>query len=262
MSSDRKAVPVAILLMILLCVGSGVFVASCDRYFKQNGPLQAPSLIPGAEYVGQDVCVVCHDKQAAEFRGAAHASFAVFMKGADEKVQTGEGCESCHGPGSLHVEGRGDKTKIIRADWKTCTSCHLEKKASFSKRYHHPVPEGRITCASCHDPHKGAKPVFRAEEINKTCFECHPDKRGPWTFEHDAVLHDGCTVCHEPHGSNVNKMLVADQANLCLRCHFDRKSHPGIGDFAHSSGKYLLRGCANCHRWIHGSNFDRYFLNL
>jgi predicted CXXCH cytochrome family protein len=263
MFANRKAMPVASLLVVLLCVGAGVFLASCDRLFKSNGPTPAVALIPGAEFVGQDKCEVCHVKQAGEFRGATHASFTVFMKDPDDKRNIGEGCESCHGPGSLHIESRGDKSKIIRTDWRTCTACHLEKRTALMKRYHHPIEEGRMTCSDCHDPHKGMKPVWRAEEINKTCYECHPDLRGPWVFQHDAVTQEGCVKCHDPHGTDIRMMLVADVAQVCLQCHFDRKQHPGIGDFAHpnASGRFLKQGCTACHPGIHGSNFSHYLFS-
>ena len=246
-----------LILLMITALGWGALVAlvSCEL-FRYEPLTLAPINIPGAVYAGMETCGACHEKKIAEFRGAPHAAFAV-LEADEEDGPKGEGCESCHGPGSLHIEGEGDKSKILKGDWRQCFACHLDKKSQFSLRYHHPVTEGRMTCSDCHDPHKGAKPVFRAEEANETCFSCHPDKRGPWTFPHEAVTEDGCSSCHNPHGSHINKLLVADAANLCMRCHFEAVRHPSIGRFSHSSGKYLLRGCHNCHRAIYGSTFSK-----
>lgn len=241
-------------VVVAALVAAGASIASCSL-LRYEPVTVRPALIPGAEYVGMSVCVTCHEKQAAEFRGAPHSAFTLAEKETAEKV-VGEGCETCHGPGSLHIQDRYNKSKILKGDWRACTTCHQDKKARFNERYHHPVPEGRMSCTDCHDPHKGQRPVSRVQAVNDNCFKCHPDKRGPWAFDHDAVRLDGCTVCHEPHGTNVKKMLVADTPNLCLRCHFDPVKHPGIAAFGHSGGSYLLRGCFNCHRAVHGSNLS------
>jgi predicted CXXCH cytochrome family protein len=254
----KSSRPLARWLGIGGCLIGVVVLASCSLFQHQDA-VMAPPTIPGAEYVGTETCIVCHTKQAGDFRGAVHAAFylpeGVNAKG--EEVHRGEGCESCHGPGSLHIAGRGDKSKIVKGDWRTCTGCHLEKAAKLHSRFHHPIAEGRMSCTACHDPHSARRPVFRTEENNNKCFECHPDKKGPWTFTHDAVTEDGCTACHDPHGSNVDKMLVANPLNLCLRCHFDITTYPSIGTHDHKDD--LPRGgCENCHRGIHGSNFSQH----
>ena len=56
--------------------------------------------IPGATPEGAETCTMCHAEIAKDFRHAFHA-------------QQGVECEQCHGPGSLHVQGGGDVSKII-----------------------------------------------------------------------------------------------------------------------------------------------------
>ena len=67
------------------------------------------------------------------------------------------GCESCHGPGSLHVKAGGGAGTIInpRKSPDTCFQCHLEVRAAFQLPHHHPVLEGKMSCSDCHEPHKG-----------------------------------------------------------------------------------------------------------
>jgi predicted CXXCH cytochrome family protein len=237
-------------------VVASVIIASCTTW-QTPGTVYEPAPIPGAEYVGMEACGTCHQELYKEFRTVGHGGFALPEAG---EAPTGEGCETCHGPGSLHVQaavaggGYEGGQDILTGDWRRCLACHLEQKTRFNLRYHHQVEQGLVNCTDCHDPHEPTEPVHHAQEINETCFECHPEVRGPWAFPHVAVEEEGCTVCHDPHGSNLDKLLVADISNLCLRCHF-QSDHPLIGDMDHSG--FIPTGCFNCHQGVHGSNFSR-----
>ena len=103
-----------------------------------------------------------------------------------------------------------------------CASCHLNVWAQFQKPYHHKLPEGAMSCVDCHNPHGSIRPammqIFAANEPG--CFNCHGDKRGPFTFEHAPVRFEGCGTCHEPHGSANPRMLTRQEVRLvCLECH-------------------------------------------
>ena len=135
------------------------------------------------------------------------------------------GCESCHGPGSLHVKAGGGAGTIVnpRKSPETCFQCHLEVRAAFQLPHHHPVLEGKMGCADCHEPHKGIavkgaptniQQTLKAGGLafmskNETCFECHKQQRGQFVYEHEAVR-QGCLVCHSPHGS-VNQRLLNER---------------------------------------------------
>jgi hypothetical protein len=116
----------AILLLCFLAL-AGLFVlvgtrskasAQSSRAKSQNAaqpnyPMHAakrtsepPGAVPGATYVGSDTCKNCHDEiYSKHFEGTPHVGLL---------KEGGHGCEDCHGPGSAHVEGSGDKVKIIR----------------------------------------------------------------------------------------------------------------------------------------------------
>jgi len=213
--------------------------------------------VKGARYVGSESCEACHEKAAKEFRLSTHSRLSIKSEGGK-----GQDCEMCHGPAGLHVEAGGGVGNIVnpREDVSICFQCHLEKKMEFRRPFHHPVLEGRMTCADCHNPHgEDVRPWSATTllDVNQACFKCHKEQRGPFVWEHEATR-EGCTTCHQVHGSIHDKMLVARDNNLCLRCH-TQVAFPTIGQSNHASR--LSRGTcfsAGCHTAVHGSNFDEH----
>lgn len=92
-------------------------------------------------------------------------------------------------------------------------------------------------------------------DANEACFKCHKEQQGPFVWEHEATR-DGCSSCHKVHGSVNDKMLIARDSNLCLRCH-TQTNFQTIGKSNHN-GRLNHASCftAGCHTAVHGSNFD------
>ncbi len=219
----------------------------------------APPTIAGATFVGSATCADCHEEIVQQFRTAVHANLQARGVNALEV-----GCESCHGPGSRHNESGGEPGTILnpKQDPSTCYQCHLATRASFHLPYHHPVPEGRLNCGDCHDPHQGPAVKGAGTSLvsgDEACLACHNAQRGPHVFEHEA-LREGCTTCHQPHGSVNAKLLTQRNASLCLKCHIAERRADGqvlIGGFDH--GLLLSRGTcwsAGCHEAVHGSQVN------
>jgi DmsE family decaheme c-type cytochrome len=186
-----------------------------------------------------DNCLKCHQAQKDffQFQRSAHKTGAV-------------GCSDCHGMHKTPLEENLLKEK----EPDLCFSCHLEIKSRFHLPTNHKVLEGAVHCSDCHTPH-GSRTRPSLRRWNKfnvdVCFTCHPEKRGPWVFEHSSVKFEGCGTCHEPHGSpNRFLLLYREVRRVCIQCHGMRHQ----GDFLFST-----ESCINCHTQIHGSNFSARF---
>jgi predicted CXXCH cytochrome family protein len=232
---------------------------------------------PGAKYIGSKECEQCHDTLYRDFATATHARLIAAGPNALDA-----GCESCHGPCSLHSDSGGEvkppysftagrpQPAVVggrlagtppRSREAVCYQCHNEVRGQFNLPAHHPVPEGKMTCTQCHPPHKGDSYVAGGSTLlssNQGCEQCHPNQRGPFTFEHEAVR-EGCTTCHSPHGAINAKMLTERNANLCLKCHMQQVKGGAIVIGGHDHSLSLQQGAcwsAGCHEAVHGSRVN------
>jgi predicted CXXCH cytochrome family protein len=238
-----------------------VILVACSTLDRQ---IVAPPDIPGARFVGNQTCYDCHTNYFRAFSFSPHAR----LHAPTSQMPGISGCESCHGAGSLHVAAGGGRGKFIvnpGRDPQACFTCHLETHAQFRLPQHHPVPEGKMNCVQCHDPHgfdimKPARGLAMAR-VNESCAECHREQSRQFAFEHEA-LREGCTTCHQPHGSINQKLLAQPDQNLCLRCHGQvaigaARGKLVIGKVDHSA--YVNMGTcwtSSCHTSVHGSNVD------
>jgi predicted CXXCH cytochrome family protein len=242
---------------------AGAVAAVLSSCSTSTRTMAAPPEIPGATYAGNKACYECHTNITRVFSASPHAH--IHFESA--KLQGQTGCESCHGPGSKHIEAGGGRGKFIvnpGKDPTACFQCHLETEAEFKLPQHHPVIEGRMNCVQCHDPH-GAD-IFKTSgglamaRRNESCAPCHREQTRPFVFEHEA-LREGCAICHNPHGSINRKLLLEPDPNLCLKCHAQTHG-PGVAGgqiyIGHVDHTLLLRQgtcwAAGCHTAVHGSN--------
>jgi predicted CXXCH cytochrome family protein len=246
------------ILAVLAGAGLAAIAISCGTL--ENTVIAPPPQIAGAKFVGSASCAQCHPEVTKHFNTSDHARLIAKGGNADEM-----GCESCHGPGSIHNESGGAPHTIInpKRDPETCFQCHLDKRGEFALPSHHPIETGKVSCSDCHNPHEGSAMKGGGTSLtseNEVCFKCHTEQRGPFVFQHEA-LREGCTTCHNPHGSVNQKMLVSRNADLCLKCHFQQQlnsSQFAIGDVT-SHASFLSRGTCwsgGCHEAVHGSQVN------
>ena len=220
-----------------------------------NGPVPSLKKLTASQL--NTTCLKCHEKAGqANYLTSLHARRNV-------------ACTQCHG---IH------EYKSIRAQLKTqldpetCAACHKPERSKLMRNSHHPVREGKMSCASCHNPHDGSRPkMLLADSVNELCYKCHAEKRGPFLFEHAPVRED-CAVCHDPHGTNHKRLLVQKLPNLCWNCHLTGSGHFGSGDnlstelgariaptgapsgYPTANSRFVEKSCKNCHVNVHGSN--------
>ena len=158
----RRSVVVGLAVAVVVAVAGGSVV------------VRGAGVPEGATYVGADKCRLCHLEQHKTWKESKHASNFDVLIGAERKNPdcvkchtTGfgkpggfvseegtpglknVGCESCHGPGSAHLETA-----------KKAESSEGEKRDMKIDK----VPQN--ACVVCHNPHISQKK--RVEQLRKT----------------------------------------------------------------------------------------------
>ncbi len=208
---------------------------------------------PG-NYVGEDTCLTCHDTQS--YKGTAHA-----LKFNARTPAATHGCESCHGPGKEHVDGGGDKSKILNpanlqpeAASAMCTTCHDRGTHALWDGSQH--EQRNLSCVTCHSVHHPVGPKqIKAENEMKLCATCHKNiTNRQQRFNHMPVREGkmSCSSCHNVHGSSNARLLRAGTTidESCTTCHTEKRG-PYLWEHAP-----VADSCATCHN-PHGSNNDR-----
>jgi DmsE family decaheme c-type cytochrome len=186
-----------------------------------------------------DVCLECHKKGPGQshYRQSLHSASDV-------------SCVDCHNPHSTVPR------MVRRTGIALCAECHQAIVGQFRMPRSHPLNEGDGGCANCHSPHGSRNHRMAPRFANQTCTECHSDKAGPFLYEHDVSMIDGCRACHQIHGTPNRHLLTHSRTiNLCYQCH-SALTTPAF----HSAQSFLNEKCTACHAAIHGSYTHPAFL--
>lgn len=195
-------------LVLLLCALS----SSADAQMQMNDLLvkRTPIYTEG----GRENCLVCHsgEKMRAVSKGA-HGDIENPLTPLAQ-----HGCESCHGPGSIHISRahggkghppltifgyeRGAATRDVQLE--ACLECHTDKDSGIKVTPFHDTLHDKwiVNCSSCHKAHVEADPVLNRRLQAEVCLACHAKQKE----EHRKVgkrIPDfsrmGCAGCHKVH---------------------------------------------------------------
>jgi DmsE family decaheme c-type cytochrome len=251
MTGDMRSASLVFLATAGLLFGGAAFA-------QQTPP---PANTAKATYVGSEACGTCHEDIGKALPKSPHNAVETghipsFMKSEFK----GHACESCHGPGSKHVESLSpadirNPAKLTSAEVdRTCLTCHRNQPTT-SGRLEASHAHNSIACTSCHSIHAhGPEGLVsrKPAEINTQCQACHLDIRASFAqpFKHRVPENAmTCVDCHNPHGTfkpGLQRLAHANEPN-CMSCHADKR-----GPFAFEHAPVRQEGCQSCHE-PHGS---------
>lgn len=210
----------------------------------QPGDYRRTAAVEGADQrLGAESCGLCHGHQGAP---GHHAD-----------------CESCHGPGELHVRNALDLSGIRFPGNADCLTCHETGHRGLLRWSSSEHERAGLLCADCHDPHnleprhlRAADPLQRtllpqARAETRICVGCHRDVAAKLNLPSHHPVREGmlgCADCHAPHGS-ARTSLGAETAR-CTGCH---QAQAGPWIFEHTP---VAEDCGYCHV-PHGAVADK-----
>jgi DmsE family decaheme c-type cytochrome len=225
-----------------------------------------------ADYVGTETCLAaCHEHDRHK------RFFDASTMGAQLQGESGMpliDCETCHGPGSLAIEGltkelveenarQGIKTTC---DFKTlidlenlpapaqsllCLNCHTANATFNLHNWNSGIhPMNDVSCFDCHDVHHSPDLKMTPKDSVQLCIECHQGIALQFSLDSHHPLQEGrvfCIDCHDEHGGFASPLLREDTVKeTCVQCHPAQK-----GPFLYEHAD-VMDDCHNCHK-SHGS---------
>ena len=231
-------------------LAANVTVYGADEQETDENPCQG---MAEGEVMGVEVCNECHDDKVSGMRMNPHG------QAADARTPyAADGCETCHGPGTMHfdVEGnciislRGRFGESVEMRNGICLGCHDGDMLHWQGSAH---AAEDLACTDCHSVHTDPGKVLERTTQTDVCYRCHKDVRAQSFRTSAHPIRDArviCSDCHNPHGSVATAALQQQGVNeTCYTCHAEKR-----GPFLWEHFP-VTEDCSLCHR-PHGSSHE------
>jgi len=203
-------------------------------------------------YAGSETCMDCHEEHYQTYMKNYHA-----VKRDPRTPGARRGCESCHGPGAVHVDEGGEggilslsatAPTAVETKNAVCLECHEKGTVSL---WHGSTHENRaVSCSDCHSIHDRHRKSLAKSTQTEVCTQCHRRIESESLRQSHHPIREGkikCSDCHNSHGTIADKLVDAQHINLkCFECHAEKRGpflweHPPV-----------VEDCLSCHT-PHGS---------
>ncbi|MGI9294541.1 MAG: cytochrome c3 family protein [Pseudomonadales bacterium] len=205
---NRKAITVILsALFILMSLHSFMSVQASEDNESRSNPPEAQFTTNGVEG-----CLACH-------QGDHLTLMAKTVHGNSENPYTPyatHGCESCHGPGSLHSSRarggvgfpalitfhRGQESRQVQNQ--ACISCHEKDMGELKgMKWKGSLHEMKgMTCNFCHQLHVASNSMKDQQLQKDQCSKCHSSKMETHPkFASSGIEFERlpCSTCHDVH---------------------------------------------------------------
>src|SRR5579871_6876576 len=237
------------LLVATGCGGGGPLVAVGSPPPVAQFMQLLPAVQRTATLVGAAKCASCHATLHTGWLATAHAKAQV-------------DCESCHGPGSVHVAnpvatniltGTPASSNIV------CAQCHTQENSDWSASKHaqivaDPVNTGSNNCLRCHSAAFGSvnvsEPLSQGQtpaQINTAITALNSTTLTSYvTATLSGPASATCTSCHDPHGNTTNLTSASEQFYLrrALSSTDLSSDPPGATVTSYTTVNHI---CGSCH---------------
>lgn len=198
--------------LLLLCLALSLFPVTVSA--QETASLHNHERTPRYSEEGAESCLRCH--AGGEMRAVQFGPHFNLQNPGAPAVH--HYCESCHGPGSIHVSrahggrgfppltrfGRGEDRSSRDEQLAACMQCHgaageVRKTIGF---FGSPHDRRSINCSTCHTLHARHDPIKDAEEQAATCYRCHRKMKSAHPqFDAESMnIHAlRCSDCHDVH---------------------------------------------------------------
>jgi len=203
---NRKRIAITSILSALFVLLSFYSFAPVHADEEKKSRLNPPE----AQYTAKGVqgCISCH-------AGVRMTLMAKTVHGNKENPHTpyaAHGCESCHGPGSLHISrARGGvgfpaliafrQGESIEQHNEACMSCHgkyLGKRVAM--KWNGSLHQLRgMTCVYCHQTHSASDKMKDQKLQAEKCSKCHSRKIDDHIKMGISLDKMKCFSCHDVH---------------------------------------------------------------